>query len=169
MFLPTENADESNEIGPHTVGNPASDTAKLQLSSDKVTVVDDVEQGTSSTGDSQPCNMSQERSSASRHDESTHDIQATEIGNYLDYGDDSAGAYGGKAGGVVRKELLDIMVQGKIIRGRDTDYAAGCHSIRTNQRPPPTSPILFTGQMPFMPPNQSTEGNYHIRIMEKTL
>jgi len=61
------------------------------------------------------------------------------------------------------------MVQGEIKRGRHTDHLAGCHSIRTNQCPPPTSPTLFTGQMPFLPPNQiymtillycqSTEGN----------
>jgi len=38
-----------------------------------------------------------------------------------------------------RRELLDFMVQGKINRGRHTDYPAGCHSIRTNQCPPPPS------------------------------
>ena len=60
-----------------------------------------------------------------------------------------------------RRELLDFMVQGKINRGRYTDHLAGRHSIRTNQCPPPASPI-FTGRMPFLPPNQqcqSTEGN----------
>jgi len=39
-----------------------------------------------------------------------------------------------------RRELLDFMVQGKISRGRHTDYPAGRHSIRTNQCPPPPSP-----------------------------
>jgi len=62
-----------------------------------------------------------------------------------------------------RRELLDFMVQGKINRGRHTDHPAGHHSIRTNQCPPPPSPIFFTGQMPFLLlPNQqrpSTEGN----------
>ena len=56
-----------------------------------------------------------------------------------------------------RRELLDFMVQGKINRG-DTP------TIRTNQCPPPPSPIFFTGWMPFLPPNQqcqSTEGNMH--------
>jgi len=60
----------------------------------------------------------------------------------------------------------------EINRGRDTDHPAGCHSIRTNQCPPPASPIFFTDRMPFLPPNQrhqSTEGNYRIRIREKTL
>jgi len=33
------------------------------------------------------------------------------------------------------------MVQGKINRGRYTDHLDGCHSIRTNQCPPPLSPI----------------------------
>ena len=64
---------------------------------------------------------------------------------------------------------LDFMVQGKINRGRHTDHPAGCHSIRTNQCLPPPSPIFFTGQMPFLPPNQqrqSTEGSYnHTRII----
>jgi len=64
----------------------------------------------------------------------------------------------GRAG--ARRELLDFMVQGKINRGRHTDDPAGSHSIRTNQCPPPPSPV-FIGQMPFLPPNQqcqSTEG-----------
>jgi len=42
-----------------------------------------------------------------------------------------------------RRELLDFVVQGKINRGRHTDHLAGCHSIQTNQCPPPPSPILF--------------------------
>jgi len=33
------------------------------------------------------------------------------------------------------------MAQGKINRGRHTDHPDGCHSIRTNQCPPPPSPI----------------------------
>jgi len=60
-----------------------------------------------------------------------------------------------------RRELLHFMVQGKIKRGRHTNHSAGGHSIRTNQCPPPPS-HFFTGQMPFLPPNQqcqSTEGN----------
>jgi len=39
-----------------------------------------------------------------------------------------------------RRELLDFMVQGKINRGRHTDHPAGCHSIWTNQCPPPPYP-----------------------------
>jgi len=46
------------------------------------------------------------------------------------------------------------MMQGEINRGRHTDHLAGCHSIRTNQCPPPPSPIFFTGRMPFLSPNQ---------------
>ena len=71
-----------------------------------------------------------------------------------------------------RRELLDFMVQGEINRGRHSDHPAGRHSIRTNQCPPPPSPIFFMGQMPFLPPNQqcqSTEGNKRIRIREKML
>jgi len=47
------------------------------------------------------------------------------------------------------------MVQGKINRGRHTGHPPGRHSIRTNHCvPPPSSPIFFTDQMPFLPPNQ---------------
>ena len=64
-----------------------------------------------------------------------------------------------------RRELLDFMVQWKINRGRHIDHPAGRHSIRTNQCPPPPSPHIFTGRMPFLPPNQlhqSTEGTLFI-------
>jgi len=43
-----------------------------------------------------------------------------------------------------RRELLDFMVQGKINRGRHTDHLAGCHSIRTNQCPPPPSAFFYS-------------------------
>jgi len=42
-----------------------------------------------------------------------------------------------------RRELLDIMLQGKINRGRHTDHPAGRHSIQTNQCPTPPSPHIF--------------------------
>jgi len=42
-----------------------------------------------------------------------------------------------------RRELLDFIVLGKIIRGIHTDHPAGCHSIRPNQCPPPPSPHIF--------------------------
>ena len=42
-----------------------------------------------------------------------------------------------------RRELLDFMVQGKINRGIHTDHLAGLHSIRTNQCPPPPSPVFY--------------------------
>jgi len=43
-----------------------------------------------------------------------------------------------------RRELLDFMVQGqgKINRGRHTDHPVWCHSIQTNQCPPPPSSHL---------------------------
>jgi len=57
-----------------------------------------------------------------------------------------------------RRELLDIMVQGEINRGRHTDHPAGRHSIRTNQCPPPPSPkYYFMGRIPFLPPNQQCQ------------
>jgi len=40
-----------------------------------------------------------------------------------------------------RREFLDFMVHGKTNIGRHTDHPAGCHSIWTNQCPPPPSPI----------------------------
>ena len=42
-----------------------------------------------------------------------------------------------------RRELLEFMVQRKINRGRHTNHPAGRHSIRTNQCPPPPSPIFY--------------------------
>jgi len=42
-----------------------------------------------------------------------------------------------------RRELLDFMVQGEINRGRNNDHPAGRHTIRTNQCPPPWSPIFY--------------------------
>ena len=39
----------------------------------------------------------------------------------------------------------------------DTDHPARRHSILTNQCPPPTIPPFFTGQMPFLPPNQQCQ------------
>ena len=50
-----------------------------------------------------------------------------------------------------RRQLLDFMVQGKINRGRHTDHPAGCHSIRTNQCPPPPSHFLQAGCPSFRP------------------
>jgi len=61
-----------------------------------------------------------------------------------------------------RRELQDFMVQGKTNRGRHTNHPYGRHSIRTNQCPPPPSPHIFIGRMPFLSPNQqcqSTEDN----------
>jgi len=63
-----------------------------------------------------------------------------------------------------QKRTLDFMVQGKINRDRHTDHLAGRHSIRTNQcSHPPSFTYFFTGQMPFLLPNQqhqSIEGSY---------
>jgi len=71
-----------------------------------------------------------------------------------------------------RRELLDFIMQGRINRGRHTDHPAGRQSSRSSQCQPPPSPPFLTGRMPFLPPNQqcqSTEGNLHIQIREKTL
>ena len=56
-----------------------------------------------------------------------------------------------------RRELLDFMVQGKINRGRHTDHAAGRHSIRTNQCPPPPSPIFLQAGCPSCYPTNSVK------------
>jgi len=44
----------------------------------------------------------------------------------------------------------------------EADTTSRRHCIQTNQCPPPPCPHFFTGQRPFLPPNQqcqSTEGN----------
>jgi len=64
-----------------------------------------------------------------------------------------------------RRELLDFMVQGKINR-QTTDHMAGCHSIWTNQCPPPPSPIFLQVGCPSCRPTNSvkalkaTSGHY---------
>jgi len=40
---------------------------------------------------------------------------------------------------VPERELIDLMVQGEINRGRHSDHPAWRHSIRTKQCPPPSS------------------------------
>ena len=54
-----------------------------------------------------------------------------------------------------RREFLDFMVQEKINRGRHTDHPAGCHSIRTNQCPPPPSPHFLQAGCPSCHPTNS--------------
>jgi len=44
---------------------------------------------------------------------------------------------------VLEEKLLDFMAQGEINRGRHTDHPPGRHSIRTNQCPPPPSPVFY--------------------------
>jgi len=44
---------------------------------------------------------------------------------------------------VPEEKFGDFVVQGKINRGRYADHPAGCHSIWTEQCPPPPSPILY--------------------------
>ena len=56
-----------------------------------------------------------------------------------------------------RRELLDFMVQRKINRGRHTDHPAGRHSIRTNQRPPPSPPIYLQAGCPSSRPTNSVK------------
>ena len=56
-----------------------------------------------------------------------------------------------------RREFLDFMVQGKINRGRHTDHLAGCHSIRTNQCPPPPFPHFLQAGCPSCRPTNSVK------------
>ena len=56
-----------------------------------------------------------------------------------------------------RSELLDFIVQGKINRGRQTDHPTGCHSIRTNQCPPPPSPYFLQAGCPSCRPTNSVK------------
>jgi len=50
-----------------------------------------------------------------------------------------------------RRELLDIIVQGSINRGRHIDHPAGRHSTRTNQCPPSPSPISHQTTDKYLP------------------
>jgi len=56
-----------------------------------------------------------------------------------------------------RRELLNFMVQGKINRGRHTDQPAECHSIWTNQWPPPSSPHFLQARCPSCHPTNSVK------------
>jgi len=56
-----------------------------------------------------------------------------------------------------RRELLDFMMQGKINRGRHTVHPARCHSIWTNQFPPPTSPHFLQAGCPSCRPTSSVK------------
>jgi len=56
-----------------------------------------------------------------------------------------------------RRELLDFIVQGEISRGRYTDHLAGRHFIRTNQCPPPPSPIFLWAGCPSCRPTNSVK------------
>jgi len=49
----------------------------------------------------------------------------------------------------------DFIVQGKINRDSHIDHPAGCHSIRTNECPPPPSPIFLQAGCPFCHPTNS--------------
>jgi len=56
---------------------------------------------------------------------------------------------------VPEENFWTFIVQGKINWGRHTDHQDRRHSIRTNQCPPPPSPLfLFTDRIPFLLPNQ---------------
>jgi len=61
----------------------------------------------------------------------------------------------GPAGEPVPEE--DFKVQGEINRGRHTDHPAGRHSIRTNQCPPPPSPIFLQAGCPSCRPTNSVK------------
>ena len=65
-----------------------------------------------------------------------------------------------------RRKLLDFMVQGKINRGRHTDHPAGCHSIRTNQCPPPSPHFLQAGCPSCCPTNsvKALKANFTIIV-----
>jgi len=67
----------------------------------------------------------------------------------------------GEAG--ARRELLDFTVQRKINIGRHTNHPAGRHSIRTNQRPPPPSPIFYRlDALPATKPTVSKHWRYSL-------
>jgi len=55
--------------------------------------------------------------------------------------------------------LQDVYGAGKDNGGRGTDSLGGRYPNRTNGAPTPTIPKVFTGQMPFLPPNQFLQLN----------
>jgi len=63
---------------------------------------------------------------------------------------------------VPEENFWDFTVQRKINRGRHTNHPAGHHSIRTKQCPPPSSPMFFTGRMPFQPSNQQCQNLFSV-------
>jgi len=63
-----------------------------------------------------------------------------------------------------RRELLDFMGQGEINRGRHTDHPAGCHSIRTNQCPPPPRPPAYFYGPDALPAVQSTVSKHWMQL-----
>jgi len=63
------------------------------------------------------------------------------------------------------------MLQGKINRGRHTDHPAGRHSTRTNQCPPPPSPIFLQAGCPSCRPTNSVKAlkaTHHLCSVPKT-
>ena len=56
-----------------------------------------------------------------------------------------------------QKRTSGLMEQGKINRGRQTDHPAGRYSSRTNQCPPPPSPIFLQAGCPSCRPTNSAK------------
>jgi len=65
-----------------------------------------------------------------------------------------------------RRDLLDFIVQGKINRGRHTDHPAGRHSIRTNQCPPPPSPIFLQARCPSCHPTKRRKVQNYLALTD---
>jgi len=57
------------------------------------------------------------------------------------------------------------MVWGKTNRGRHTDHPAGCHSIRTNQCPPPPSAIFY--RLDALPATQPIVSKHRRQIIDE--
>jgi len=88
-----------------------------------------------------------------------HQITHTQPFNGLWSGTTQVGRYQKK------QILLNFCGAGEYNGGRGTDSLGGRHHNRTNGAPLPPQPpkVFFTGQMPFLPPNQqrqSSEGTY---------
>jgi len=66
-----------------------------------------------------------------------------------------------------RRGLLDIMVQGKISRGRHIDHPAGRHSIRTKQCPPPPLPHILQIGCPSCRPTNSVKALKTLKLLQR--
>jgi len=95
----------------------------------------------------------------------THTRMHTQPFNGLLFGTTRAGRYQKKHSPTHTHPylLLDFFGARGDTGGRGTGSPSGRHPIRTNDAPTPTTPMFFTGQMPFLPPNQQHQSTAGVK------